>query len=443
MSEPGPFSRREFVATTGGAALAGLAEGMTPAAAMGAPAKLRYAMVGTGHRGSGMWGAELVARHGDSLEFVGLCDVNPLRAEAARKLIGVSCPTFTDFDQMLAAAKPDILMVTTVDAEHHRFIIKGLERGIRVITEKPMVTDEAQCQAVIDAEKRTGNRITVAFNYRYAPKHRKVKELLAEGAIGKITSVDFSWYLDVSHGADYFRRWHRLKEKGGTLFVHKATHHFDLMNWWLDADPVTVFATGDLKNYGARGPFRHTNCRPCPHKANCKFHFDVTRDARLTALYSDCESADGYQRDGCVFKEDVNIFDTMSALVRYSTDVSMAYSVNAFMPFEGHRVAFNGLKGRLEMRDYERQPWPASETAEIELTRNFGSREIIKVPPGEGGHAGGDEALQKVIFGAAPVPAHMQLPGSRAGALSCLTGIAARKSAGEKRPILIADLVRL
>ena len=442
MFEPGSFSRRDFVATTGGAALASLA-GPLPASARASGAKRRFAMAGTGHRGTSMWGAELLQRHPDAVAFVGLCDTNPLRAEAGRKLIGVSCPTFTDVDTMLDATRPDILMVTTVDAEHHKLIIKGLERGLHVITEKPMVTDEVQCQAVLDAEKRTGHKITVAFNYRYSPKHRRVKELLAEGAIGRITSVDFSWYLDTSHGADYFRRWHRLRERGGTLFVHKATHHFDLINWWLDADPVTVYAAGDLKKYGSLGPFRHTNCRPCPHKAKCPFHFDVTRDARLTALYSDCESFDGYTRDGCVFKEDIDIFDTMSALVRYSSDVSMAYSVNAFMPFEGHRVAINGESGRLEMRDYERQPWEEGPDTVIELTRNFGKRELIRVAPGQGGHAGGDPALQQAIFGGTEPPPHMRLPGSRAGSLSCLTGIAARKSVAEKRPVQISDLVRL
>jgi predicted dehydrogenase len=440
MNEPRPFSRRDFVATTGSAVLAtasGLAQAQTPSK------KRRCAMVGTGHRGTSMWGAELLQRHADAVEFVGLCDINPLRVEAGKKLIGATCPTFTDFDKMLSDTRPDTLIVTTVDALHHQFIIKGLERGIQVVTEKPMVTDEVQCQAVIDAEKRTGNKIIVAFNYRYSPKHRKIKELLAEGAIGKVTSVDFAWYLDTSHGADYFRRWHRLREKGGTLFVHKATHHFDLVNWWLDADPVTVYGSGDLKKYGSRGPFRHTNCRPCPHKAKCPFHFDVTKDARLTKLYSECESFDGYQRDGCVFKEDINIFDTMSALVRYSSDVTMAYSVNAFMPFEGHRVAFNGENGRLEMRDYERQPWPEGKDATIELTRNFGKRELITITPGAGGHAGGDPALLQMIFGGGEGPSHMKLPGSRAGALSCLTGVAARKSVAEKRPIQIADLIKL
>ena len=56
--------------------------------------------------------------------------------------------------------------------------------------------------------------------------------------------------LDTSHGADYFRRWHREKDKSGGLLVHKSTHHFDLVNWWLASSPKTVFAMGGLRFYG-------------------------------------------------------------------------------------------------------------------------------------------------------------------------------------------------
>jgi predicted dehydrogenase len=110
-----------------------------------------------------------------------------------------------------------------------------------------MVIDENQCRAVLDAEKRSGRSLGVTFNYRFAPKHRRIKELLLAGEIGRVSSVDVSWYLDTSHGADYFRRWHRLRSQGGSLWVHKASHHFDLVNWWLDADPVEVSAFGSLQ----------------------------------------------------------------------------------------------------------------------------------------------------------------------------------------------------
>ena len=336
-------------------------------------------------------------------------------------------------------------MVTTVDAFHSEYIVKALNRGIDVMTEKPMVINHTQCQAVLDAEKKNNRKIVVTFNYRYAPKHRTVKEILMSGEIGRIVSVDFSWYLDVIHGADYFRRWHRLKNRSGSLWVHKATHHFDLMNWWLGADPVEVTASAGLQVYGKPGPFRAANCRNCSYKSQCRFHYDVTRNATHMKLYVGCEDVDGYYRDGCVFREDVDIYDTMSALVKYSNGVTMTYDLNAFMPFEGYRVAFNGEKGRLEVRDHERQPWkvePADET-EIYLTKSFGERVKVPVRAEEGGHGGGDTRLRDLIFRKADAPEHMRLPDSRAGAMSCLTGIAARTSVEQKQAVRIAELVRL
>jgi predicted dehydrogenase len=436
------LSRRDFVKTAGTAALASVVLRDSAIASMPAP-KRRYAIVGTGDRAIGMWGKPLVEGYSDLIEFVGLCDINPKRVEVAKKMSGVTCPTFTDFDRMCDRVKPDLLMVTTVDGFHSHYIAKGLDRGMDVMTEKPMVIDEQQCQVVLNAEKRNKKNIVVTFNYRYAPKHQKIKEVLMSGAIGKVISVDFSWYLDVFHGADYFRRWHRLKSKGGSLWVHKATHHFDLINWWLDADPIEVSARAGLEVYGSNGPFRATNCRNCPHTENCRFFYDMKKNNVRMQLYAACEDADGYFRDGCVFREDVDIYDTMAAIVKYSNGTQMSYSLNAFMPFEGYRLAFNGDKGRLEIRDYERQPWQVQEQTEIYLTRSFGQREKIDVPEIAAGHGGGDVRIRDLIFRKTDVPPYMRLPDSRAGALSCLTGIAARKSVELKRPIKIAELVRL
>lgn len=401
----------------------------------------RYAMVGTGSRGISMWGRPVASGYRDIVEFVGLCDVNPLRAQYAQRAIGVSCPTYTRLDEMLEKARPDVLMVTTVDAFHSDCIVQALERGMDVITEKPMVIDEMQCRTVLEAEKRAGRPIVVTFNARYAPRHQAIKELLLSGEIGTVTSVDFSWYLNVHHGADYFRRWHRLRDKSGSLWVHKATHHFDLINWWLDADPVEVSALASIRHYGKAGPFRHTHCRPCPHKSKCQFHWDITTRKEMVELYVNCESADGYLRDGCVFREDVTSPDTMNAVVKYSNGVHMSYSVNTFMPIEGYRVAFNGTRGRLEVRDYAGQPWKPEEESEIYIIRNFGERRQVRVPEAKGTHAGGDDRLREVVFRNVEVPEHLRLPGSRAGAMSCLTGIAARKSADEGRPITLASLV--
>jgi predicted dehydrogenase len=90
--------------------------------------------------------------------------------------------------------------------------------------------------------------------------------------------VDFSWYPDVIQGADYFRRWHRLRQNSGSLLVHKATHHFDLMNGWLGADPGEVFGSGTLQVYGEK---------------DWRFYYDMTKDKRRMDLYAACDDAAG------------------------------------------------------------------------------------------------------------------------------------------------------
>jgi hypothetical protein len=169
----------------------------------------------------------------------------------------------------------------------------------------------------------------------------------------------------------------------------------------------------------------------------------MSKNATYMKLYAQCEDVDSYYRDGCVFRQDVDIFDTMSAVVKYSNGVNMSYSLNAFMPFEGYRVAFNGERGRLEVRSFERQPWAVDEEEDMHLTKSFGKDEKITIPTVTGGHGGGDTRLRDVIFRKIEVPEYMKLPDSRAGAMSCLTGIAARLSVDRQAPVKIADLVRL
>ena len=89
--------------------------------------------------------------------------------------MGVSCPAFTDFEKMVNQTKPDLVIVTTMDSTHHEYIIKGLDMGCDVLTEKPLTTDEDKCQAILDAERRSKNKVIVGFNYRWGPYLTKIK----------------------------------------------------------------------------------------------------------------------------------------------------------------------------------------------------------------------------------------------------------------------------
>lgn len=435
------MKRRTFLTHSGAAAAGWMSLGASGNQKT-ARDKKKLAMVGTGIRGLGMWGAPVLQEFGEAYTFVGLCDINPGRLEIAKQFLGIDCPIYTDFDKMMQETKPDQLLVMTVDGTHHEFIIKGMEYGADIITEKPLTTDENKCAAILEAEQRTGRKITVTFNYRYAPHRQKIYELLNEGKIGKLTSVDFHWYLDVYHGADYFRRWHRLRRNSGSLLVHKASHHFDLLNWWINADPVDVVAYGGLEFYGKNGPFRHTHCRTCPHTSRCRFYFDITKDPQLMQLYVQQEKHDGYLRDGCVFREDIDIYDKMAVQIRYANQVQVSYSLTTYSPYEGYRISFNGTAGKLDAWIKERQPWEDEPVDQIELITNFGKREVFRIPNDEEGHGGGDARLRRQVFSPAADP-YRQAAGSRDGAFACLIGIAARKSIDENRPVKITELTSL
>lgn len=425
--------------------------------------KLKVALVGTGIRGITFWGKRLVDQYSNILEFVGLSDINPGRLEFGKKHMGVKCPTYVNFDQMLSETKPDLLIVTTNDSNHHEFIIKGLDSGCDVLTEKPLTIDENKCQLIIDAENRSNKNLIVGFNYRWSPYNTKIKELLSEGAIGKVTSVDFHWYLNTYHGASYFRRWHGLREEGGTLWVHKATHHFDLLNWWLDSDPDEVFAYGDLEHYGSAGPFRGDKCRTCPVKSKCEYYWDITKEEFLTKLYVDNEHHDGYIRDNCLFRHEINIYDKMSAQVRYKNNAIVNYSLTTYSPFEGWRIAFNGENGRLEawmdipyqkdlnVDQAELHAAEMEQSGEDELQyepmvvhKLWKDFETVQVPMERGGHGGGDKRLHEKIFvNPEKEDPYERAAGLRDGVMSVLIGVAARKSIESGDPVRIAELTTL
>lgn len=429
----------------------------------GTSKKLKIVLVGTGVRGTSFWGKRLQDEYSDLLEFVGLCDINPGRLEYGKKYIGTSCPTFIDFDKMIQETKPDLVIVTTKDSTHHEFIIKGMGYGCDVLTEKPLTTDEHKCQQIIDAERKSGKNLIVGFNYRWSPYSTKVKELLANNSIGKLTSVDFHWYLNTYHGASYFRRWHGLKDSGGSLWVHKATHHFDLLNWWINSDPEEVFAYGDLEYYGSNGPFRGDKCRTCEFKTSCDFHWDITKDKRSMDLYVNHEKHDGYIRDNCLYRDEIDIYDKMSAQVKYKNNVTLNYSLTTYSPFEGWRAALNGTEGRIEAwLDIPYQKNVSVNQAEMhaaemeqsgkehvdndpiiihKLWKDF---DTINVPMTRGGHGGGDARLQDKLFKNPDLAdPYGRAANSRDGVMSVLIGIAARKSIESGDPIKIGDLTDL
>ncbi|VUC28472.1 unnamed protein product [Clonostachys rosea] len=425
----------------------------------------RYALIGTGSRAIFFYTA-LATTYSKTSSLVAFCDTNQTRLNYANsKLESLGhkpIPVYlaSDFDKMIAETKPDEVIVTTIDRTHNTYIVRALDLGCNVLSEKPMTIDAARCAEIFSAVERTGRQVRVAFNYRYAPHNTKISEVLRSGAIGTVTSVHFEWMLNTSHGADYFRRWHRDKRNSGGLLVHKSTHHFDLVNYWLQSRPETVYAQGDLNFYGKenaekRGVTEFYN-RTHGSEAAKKdpFALDMEGNEQLKALYLDAEHEDGYHRDQSVFGDGINIEDTMSVLVRYRSGATLTYSLTAYAPWEGFRVSINGTQGRLEAEIVENSYVSASgaqgeegklESRTVTLRRLFEKPVELEIVDGAGAHGGGDEVLLSDLFGPqADDGAQDDRAASHIdGAASILTGIAANRSIATGQVVKVDDVFQL
>ncbi|TXN30909.1 Gfo/Idh/MocA family protein [Lacisediminihabitans profunda] len=434
--------------------------------------RLRYAIVGTGSRAQ-MYIDAITGAHAEVAELVAWADTNPGRLAyyEARLPAGVPLPHRFTPDRLAAVIEKhqiDRVIVTSPDAFHAATAVTALDAGADAIIEKPLTTSADGVRSIAAAVERTGRNVTITFNYRYSPRNTALRQVIADGRIGNVTSVHFEWVLDTAHGADYFRRWHRDKQTSGGLLIHKSSHHFDLVNWWIDDVPTRVFASGGLRFYGrknatARGigerPERGTTDSPLRDE----FSLDLRADDQLRGLYLEQEGFDGYRRDKDVFDPGITIEDNLSLVVDYARGATMSYSLNAHSPWEGYTISVNGTKGRAELRVVERGAVlldeqgrvivdpsarpdlvveegsrPTSETLTVQS--HFAPAEEIVIPTGTGGHGGGDTALLWDVFRGVGDDPLGRAASWRDGVRAVVVGLAGNRSLENGSAVRMTDL---
>lgn len=394
-------------------------------------------LVGAGGRARAMFALPFVKELKDFILFGGIYDPNSVRAQALSEECG-GVPIYDDFDTMLQSVRPDTVVIASSDSTHHTYIIAAMEAGCDVISEKPMTIDAEKCRDILETERRTGRKLMVTFNMRFVPYVAKIKELLLQRVIGDVHHVALEWFLDRSHGADYFRRWHAQMEYSGGLLVHKSTHHFDMINWLLDRHPEKVHAFGKRVFYGPTREKRGERCLTCEHKESCEFYFDITKNEIVNRYYLQAEQEDGYFRDQCVFGERINIYDTMSAHVQYQDGPMLTYSLVAYSPVEGWKATLQGSEGRMEISDHSHKQ---DNAYKIRITKPNGETVEHRIPVSSGGHGGSDERLRRMLFVGDKEDPLGQQAGSLAGAMSLLIGAAANVSIASGNPVSIAELL--
>jgi len=432
--------------------------------------KRRYVVVGTGHRVQ-MYLDAMAGAHRDDAELVGMLEPNPGRlafhlaqlADAGLDVGSVVQGVPDDLERVVAETRADRVIITSPDFSHADLIVRSLDAGADVVVEKPLTIVPESTRRIAAAVERTGRQVVVTHNYRYSPRNSALKELIKSGAVGRPLSVTFEWVLDTAHGADYFRRWHRDKTKSGGLLIHKASHHFDLINWLLADAPTRVYARGGVRFYGsdnadARGlparPERGTH-----DGQHSPWELDLRHDPRLKALYLDNESYDGYHRDQDVFGPGITTEDNLAVVVDYESGVTLSYALNAHSPWEGYRIAVNGTEGRAELDVIERAAVltddegsvvldPSAQLAStvrtggerLTLQRHWEAAQDVKIESGEGGHGGGDALLLADVFCGVGED-WLERPSTWVdGVRSIAVGMAGNESLRTGLPVAVADL---
>lgn len=434
--------------------------------------KTRYAICGLSVRGVYHFMLPLLGKSNGGAEddfsqmaeVVGILDLDHERVREFLGRFGLDIPWYSPDDgveRMISETRPDVLLVAGPDYTHCDHIVAGLNHGLKVVCEKPAVTNCEEMKRVLAAEAVSAGRLIVAHNYRYADTSRRIKELLRSGCVGRVTNVELVYNLDTFHGASYFHRWNRQREKSGGLSVHKSVHHLDLINWMLETTPETVFAFGALNYYGPVGAHRprggdgavldHIQTREgCPY---FKQHYASKGQPASQALTSTWDPLqlpyDGqYPQDRYIYDEEINIEDTYSVVVKYRNGASLSYSCNFSTPWEGYVLAINGTEGRLEASHHS-NPDPTGltptppEQDRIVVMPLFGGRQEHVVPLSVGGHGGADPLIRRDLF-VTPSEESLRLglpSDSYAGAVAIAAGEAIWRSAKEGRPYTVAELL--
>lgn len=405
----------------------------------------KYVLVGAGSRGLHAYAAPLCNNFQEYGVLSGLYDVCLKRSNIVASKLPYDVPVFDDFDKMMSTVKPDIVIVTSVDATHDEYIVKALKFGCDVISEKPLTTTPEKFNRIYQAEKESGKKVTTTFNCRYMNHFVRIKEILKSGILGDICSVHYEWMLNRDHGADYFRRWHRERKNSGSLLIHKSTHHFDILNWFLDDEPEVVNAFGNRKVYGDTSRKLSERCLGCPGKDTCEYYYDLTAaiDNDYVDLYLNCEDDGGYMRDKCVFSEEIDIEDNVSVSIKYKKGTVVSYTLTAHCPYEGAKIVFNGTNARAEFSVIHGGGIFGGAIAnELKIFFPSGEVQTIVIPKKEGCHGGSDDLIREVLFIGGKDDPLGQAADTRAGGMSAGIGMAANISMAEGRSVRIDELIK-
>ena len=287
--------------------------------------KISVGLLGVGNMGQGL--ADLVRQQSNAVHYNALYDPNPKAVARATALLG--------FDGDIAADEAGVLrsdcdwvMIASWNCFHASQAIAAFEAGKHVFCQKPLATTLEDCLAMRSAWRESGRQFVIGFTLRYSPHYRRLRQLVGDGVIGKVVSVDMTETLAFNHGGYIMGDWRRLTANAGSHVLEKCCHDIDILNWLLGARASRVASFGGL-NFFTPDNMHH-----------------------MARLGRNEDGREAYRvRRGLVgehpFTSDKDIVDNQVVILEYENEVRATFHMNSNSGIPERRIHLVGTEGTL------------------------------------------------------------------------------------------------
>lgn len=370
-------------------------------------------IVGGGHR-SFIY-ADYSLNHPDELKIVGIADPDKTRRDDAVKKYGFPSENcFRDADELAAHGKiADVIINGTMDQDHVKTSIPLLECGYDMLLEKPFATNKEEMIELAETVKKHGNKVMICHVLRYSDFYKEIKELITNGTLGEIISIQLCEDVSYHHYATSYVRgkWSNSEESGTSMLLAKCCHDMDLMMWLMgDNKPEYVSSTGSLQY------FRNENA-PADSGERCMVDCKYVDTCNLSArriyldlpgrwdfyVWPDLHSASYEEKyeflkndspfGKCAFKCNNNVVDHQNVIVKFSNGATGSHNLTGGCAFSQRIIRVIGTKAEIN-GTFESQKFtlsyvnPHAEDDHISEVYDLSEKCSASI-----GHGGGDHAL--------------------------------------------------
>ncbi|TBL69935.1 Gfo/Idh/MocA family protein [Paenibacillus thalictri] len=360
--------------------------------------QLTAVLIGAGARGAGSY-APYALKYRHELKIVAVAESDPERRNRFADTYGIPAEhRYESWETILAEQKlADIAIICTQDRMHYEPTIQALNKKYHVLLEKPMSPDLRECIAMEKAAKENDRLLTVCHVLRYTPFWSTIKQIIFDGNIGQVVSIQLNENVGYWHIAHSFVRgnWNN-SNTSSPMILSKSCHDMDVLSWIMDQPCTSVSSFGSLMHFhSGNAPKDSTErCLDCPVQSTCPYaatRFYLSSEFKGWARHFTHELTEEKIIQGlretnygrCVYRSDNNVVDHQVVNMEFANGATAMFSMCGFTFEQERRIQVMGTRGELRAEG-DKITWFDF------LTHR---KTDVTIPRQTSGHGGGDDGV--------------------------------------------------